>query len=819
MLKSQLLFSVLFTSSITFAQEVNFDKNKKEMSATRIESDIKIDGVLDDDAWAGADIATDFIQFQFKNDMPSKYRTEVKVLYDNTAVYFGAVMYDPAPDSIVTELARRDEFGNGDFFGMVLDTYNDGINGFEFILMASGVQNDSKMIEGGYEDFAWDAVWQSAVEINEQGWVAEIRIPFSAIRFPKKDVQEWGVQFFRDTKHSRDKSSWSYVNPEISGWLQQAGKLKGIENIEAPLRLSVTPYVSAYYDVYNDKPNDLTSTATSFNGGADLKYGINDAFTLDMTLIPDFGQVQSDNQILNLTPFEVYFNENRQFFTEGVELFTKGDIFYTRRVGGRPIGFWDVYNNLGEGDEVISNPQNTKLLNAFKISGRTNGNTGIGIFNAVETETYATIKEAEGGESTVLTSPLTNRNVLVFDQSLKNNSDVYVVNTNVIRNGAYYDANVTAAGLDLRNEKQSFRFIGKGAVSQKFFNTPDSTSVGQAFYLQVGDISGNLKYGTSVDYSGDTYEPNDMGFYPINNLVNYEVHASYNIFKPFWIFNNVGSYIGTNYTRIVNPDAFHNYNIYLETWGTFKNNMQGGLFFNTEPVTTYDYFEPRSPGRYYTYPVNHNVGGWINTDYSKKFALNANMNYRWFDEEGRYRINGSLFPTFRLNDKITFTAGANYEHWPNDVGWVTATEDSIIFGRRDVNTTEAVAYASYTPSVKMSFSIVVRQYWSYAAYNTFYNLQDDGYLGSTSYDTFNDDGSTQDDVNFNAFNVDFVYTWYFAPGSELSFVWKDAIYQFGSQIAPNYFDNMDLVFDSPQDNNFSIKVLYYLDYLYLKKKG
>ncbi|MBK7110335.1 MAG: DUF5916 domain-containing protein [Chitinophagales bacterium] len=818
MFKSNLLVSILLSSGIVFSQDAGFDKNKKELTATRIDSDIKIDGDLNEEAWSNAEIATDFIQFQFKNNLPSAYRTEVKVLYDNTAVYFGAVLYDPSPDSIIAELARRDEFGNGDFFGIVIDTYADGLNGFEFIMMASGVQNDAKMIDGGNEDFAWDAVWQSETHITNQGWVTEIRIPYSAIRFPKKDIQDWGIQFFRDVKHNRDKSSWSYVNPEESGWLQQAGALKGIENIEAPVRLSVSPYVSAYYDVYNDKPIDVTSTGTSLNYGADLKYGISDAFTLDMTLIPDFGQVQSDNQILNLTPFEVYYNENRQFFTEGVELFTKGDIFYTRRIGGRPIGFNDVYNNLNEGDEVIANPQNARLLNAFKISGRTTNNTGIGILNAIETETYATIQDAEGNTEKVLTSPLTNRSVIVFDQSLKNNSDVYFSNTNVIRNGSYYDANVSAAGLDLRNEKNSIRLRANGALSQKFFNA-DSTALGEAFFIELGKISGNFNYGANVDYTGDTYEPNDMGFSQINNIVNYNVHADYSIYEPFWIFNNAGTYYSVDYSRIINPDAFQNFSFYLEGWGTFKNNMEAGIFYYAEPITTYDYFEARSPGRYYTYPTNNNVGGYFSSDYSKKLAVSTNMNYRWFDEEDRNRFNFSLYPTYRINDKMNFSIGAYSENWKNDVGWVNTTADSIIFGRRDVRTIEGSLYASYTPNTKMSFSINLRQYWSYAAYNQFYNLEEDGSLGNTTYDTYNDDGTTDDDINFNAFNIDFSYTWYFAPGSELSVVWKNAIYQFGSEIAPNYFENMDLVFDSPQDNNFSIKILYYLDYLYLKKKS
>ncbi len=229
------------------------------------------------------------------------------------------------------------------FIGIIIDPYQEGLNGLEFFVTASGVQGEAKSYPqggGSSEDFAWDAVWVSEVTITENGWVAELKIPYSAIRFPNEKEQTWGINFVREVKRNRDKSAWNPIDPEIQGFINQSGILKGINDIEAPLRLSVSPYVSAYYDVYSDFENDITSHSTSFNGGADLKVGLNDAFTLDMTLIPDFGQVQSDNQILNLTPFETYFVEQRQFFTEGTELFNKGDLFYSRRVGSTPYNYY-----------------------------------------------------------------------------------------------------------------------------------------------------------------------------------------------------------------------------------------------------------------------------------------------------------------------------------------------------------------------------------------------------------------------------------------------------------------------------------------------
>ena len=794
---------------------------KKELYANRITGQIHIDGILSETEWNGVQVADNFTQFQFNWNVPSAFRTEIKILYDNTAIYIGAIMYDHAPDSIEKSLTARDEFGIADFIGIILDPYQEGLNGLEFFITASGVQGDAKSYPtggGSSEDFAWDAVWVSKVTINENSWIAELKIPYSAIRFPNEKEQVWGINFVRDVKRNRDKSAWNVIDPEIQGFINQSGILKGIKDIEAPLRLSVSPYVATYYDIYSDNQNDITSHSTSFNGGADLKIGLNDAFTLDMTLIPDFGQVQSDNQILNLTPFETYFVEQRQFFTEGTELFNKGDLFYSRRVGSLPYDYFSVYETIDSTSEVINNPSQSHLINAIKVTGRTAKGLGIGVFNAIEGETHAIVRDSTDSEYELLTGPRTNYNVLAFDQSLKNNSFISFVNTNVLRDDEYYDANVSGLSFQFNNEKNIWGIQGGGSASQKFF-PEDGSEVGVKHYLYGGKMGGKKQFMVGYEYTDANYDPNDLGFLQINNLLNFYAGTSYHQFEPFWHFNEFNLSLGSNYTRLVDPDEFHNFNINGDTYAGFRNYLFAGLWFDLEPITTYDYFEPRVPGRFYTYPINYNFGGWISTNYSKKFAIDAESNFRIFEEEGRYRLNIAVTPRYRVNDKILLIASASRYFWPNDIGWVNFSADSIIFGKRDNVTTEAFLQANYTPNVKMSFSLRARHYWSYAKYHEFYNLGDDGNLYQTSYNTFNAKGNSTDNVNFNAFNVDLVYTWFFAPGSELNIVWKNSIYQFGSLLPDNYFGDLEAVFDSPQSNNFSIKVLYYLDYLYLKKKG
>ena len=207
----------------------------------------------------------------------------------------------------------------------------------------------------------------------------------------------------------------------------------------------------------------------------DVKYGINEAFTLDMTLIPDFGQVQSDNKVLNLTPFEVKYNENRPFFTEGTELFNKGNLFYSRRVGGQPLHYGDVENQISSNEEVVKNPVESKLINATKISGRTKSGLGIGFFNALTKPMYAEVEDNNGNKREIETNPLTNYNIVVLDQTLKNNSSISAINTNVTRSGSDYDANVTAGLFNFNNKKNTYNWYGKFALSQLIY--PEAKNV------------------------------------------------------------------------------------------------------------------------------------------------------------------------------------------------------------------------------------------------------------------------------------------------------------------------------------------------------
>ncbi|MCY7410870.1 MAG: carbohydrate binding family 9 domain-containing protein, partial [Chitinophagales bacterium] len=418
------IFLFFLFSSLANAQ-------KPILPATRITIAPKIDGKLDDAAWKDLPVVNTPITYSPEYGKPASQKTEVRLGYDDVAIYVGVYMYDSLPRQIKKQLGSRDDVGAlADVFTIGLGPYNDGLNGYRLSVSAAGVQSDEKGSPSNQHDASWDAVWQSAVSINNDGWVCEMKIPYSAIRFPSQEIQDWGLQFGRSIATNGELDLWSPVDPKIPGIITQWGTLVGLTNIEPPLRLSFSPYLTAGIQStpISSDPVDY-QTDKILSGGMDVKWGINESFTLDATLIPDFGQVQSDNLVLNISPFETKFNEKRPFFTEGTELFNQdfsngggSQLFYSRRIGGTPIHYYDVYDQLGENETLIKNPSDTKLYNATKFSGRTDDGLGIGVLNAVSRPAYAEIKNDEtGAVRTVETNPVTNYNVFVLDQTLKNN--------------------------------------------------------------------------------------------------------------------------------------------------------------------------------------------------------------------------------------------------------------------------------------------------------------------------------------------------------------------------------------------------------------
>ena len=782
---------------------------KKEYNTVRISSPPKIDGLLDDSIWKNIPVASDFTQSEPNPGLPSRMKTEVKFAYDNSAIYIGAMMYDTHPDSILCELSKRDNvfFGpNADAFGFIIDTYHDGQNGVFLGVTSCGVQTDTKISEPDIMDDSWNVAWESKVSITDKGWIAEFRIPYSVLRFPKKDIQEWGINFTRQIRRYRELSNWNPVKPTEQGFVHQSGILNGVSNIDSPLRLSFSPYVSSALNNYGGK------NYFSVNGGADVKYGINESFTMDMTLIPDFGQVRSDDKILNISPFEIRYDEQRGFFTEGTDLFNRANLFYSRRIGGTPIAFEDVNNKIDSNEVVLKNPNSSQLYNATKISGRTRSKLGIGFLNATTANTFAVVKDTlAGNERTILTNPVTNYNVFVLDQALKNNSFISLANTNVSRVGNYKNANVTGTQFKLNTKTNKWAIKGIACVSQLFFSDSSKPVLGHTYNVSAGKISGN--YGNELIYrqTSNTYDCNDLGYIERNNEAGLFFHQWYNIYKPFWIINKMSNGFGINYFMLYKPRVYTNFNIAESTDIDFKNYFTAGINWWVHPFVNYDYYEPRSEGRYYVSPAFYGINPYFSSDSRKNFHLEGSFGYGKYNERSRSTYNFSISPRYRFSDKFNMSYSYEKIIQKDDVGWVANENDTIIFGVRDRNDITNTLEANYIFTSTMSLSLRTRHYWSQVKYTDYFALNDKGKSSATSY-------AEENNINFNAVTVDMTYTWQFAPASEISMVWKNAIFTQGTRLLNNYLDNFNKTFESPQLNSFSIKILYYLDYQNLKRK-
>ena len=793
----------------------SLNNNKQTLKINKTEQAPIIDGVLGDEVWKNAALANNFIQFEPYNGSAPSLPTEVRILYDNHAIYIGAMMYDNNPDSIIKDLGVRDEFSslNSDLFTVIISTFNDGVNASEFMVSASGVQSDGKHT-GNRVDKNWDAVWESEVRIVENGWVVEMKIPYSALRFSKNGEQTWGINLYRHIRRSREWSSWNYVDNQVQGKINQMGEISGLKNITPPLRLSVTPYVSAYIE----KNAETGDWGNNFNAGMDLKWGINQSFTLDMILIPDFGQVQSDDEILNLSPFEVRYDEKRPFFTEGTELFNKGNIFYSRRIGGRPKDYYEVYNHLKENEQIVLNPLETKLINATKISGRTENGLGVGFFNAITGPVDAEIKDTLNDTKRLYrTQGLTNYNMLVLDQSLKNNSYFSLSNTNVLHAEENYTANVTATEFSLRDKNNSYKFYGQGALSQHY---TDSTELGHKYFLQFAKTSGKFMFEIQHVIESDTYDPNDMGYVRVNNESSWDLELKYDIKEPFWKVLNWDNQISFKHKSLYKPREYSDFEINFRSNTTFaKSYTHVGFFAEVRPFKRYDFFEPRVDGWKLELPRTAIVNTWLSTDYRKKLAFNFRFgSWTSFDDD-QYGYWGRFGPRFRLSDKWLLIYHIDAHNRFNSYGYVNSFVNEygntiIHMGERDQLTFTNTLNTNYIFNNKISLSFRMRHYWSRVEYTDFNQLLPSGKLSpSIGYNTYGNAA----DFNYNAFTIDMQYLWRFAPGSEMSLVWKNAIYTGGNEIINNFVDNLENTFAAPQINSISLKILYYLDYQYLMK--
>ena len=780
-------------------------EHEKSMVTKRISNPPKINGKLDDECWKEIPSAHLYYQFEPYTGKEATENTEVKVAYDDYGIYVLAVCYDKHIDSIQHVFTTRGNvFKNTENFYIFLDTYHDGQNAYGFGVSVDNVQDDFKATDGGENiDGTWDAVWESKTTIDKNGWYAEFKIPYSAIRFPKGSKQEWTIDFAREIRRKREITNWCPTPPTTSAFVPKMRPLVGVENVIPPPRLSLSPYTSAYY--FNEGKNN----SSAFKLGADIKYGISESFTLDMTLIPDFGQVVSDQLVKNLSPYEIQYQERRPFFLEGAELFSKNDIFYSRRIGEVSNYFYDKNYSF---DHLKNEPQQSKLLNAFKISGKTKKNLSIGVLNSVTNNMYVGLFDSLQNETKSLYEPLTNYNVFVTEKTLKNNSHIGFINTNVTRTHKGNDANVSGVDAKFYNKKNSY-VIASFFNHSSIFNVKDKEFKalnGNQAGIGIGKITGMWQMGYNLEATDNTYNPNDLGFLSKNNYINQNFSINQYITKPFW---KILKMVNTLYFERENNFTTKKmaYNLFMiKTNMDWKNYLTVVSHIAVKPNTQRDFYDPRTFGYFVNIPKTYQSRTYFSSDYRKTLALDGYLDYVFLDEHHRDKLAYSIMPRIRASKRLLINYAYEYALFRNQKGFVTKSNDIIYLGKRDVKEINNSVKVNYVFNNLSSMQLVARHYWSGARYSEYYTLQNNGQLNPIA-------DNLDADYNFNAWTLDLIFNWQFAPGSLMTIAWKNIVYENNPTNKFSYVDNFNSTFNQTLSNSFSVKILYYLDAARLRK--
>ncbi len=797
-----LLLFLLFISTISYSQ-------KKRLNALA-SGNINIDGKLDEEIWQFAPIASDFFMYYPDNGklVGQDKKTEVQVVYNDNGVFIAAKLFDNEPSKMLDEITQRDNVGSSELFGVFINGFNDSQQDFRFYVSLSGVQTDCVFTNQNGEDLSWDAIWISETQKTDFGWVVEMEIPYAALRFPKNKIQTWGINFFRENRRDRQYMTWNPIDLNIPNDSAQSGILTGIEDVETPTRLFLIPYSSFYLN-----SSEYEKTRGELKGGLDIKYGLNDAFTLDAILVPDFGQTKYDDIILNLGPFEQQFTENRPFFTESTDLFQKGNIFYSRRIGENLASIETAPN-----ETIEDFPNSIKLINALKISGRNKSGLGIGVLNAVSEKTSVTVRNTDTNQTkTALLEPLANYNVFVLDQRFRQNSSVSFVNTNVLKNGAYKDANVSAFVYDLNTKANSYNL--KGDFKYSYINQTGNADNKTGFNtsMSIGETIGKFRYSLYGQYVSKDFDNNDLGiiyqthFYSLNGNINYR------ILNPNKYFNSFNA-------KIESINEFENKTGKVQTsliklsfnTITLKNN-EIGYGFVISPTKTYDFYEPRSfdESKYVIVPESFKLYGYYTSNFNHKFALDIYPQVIKLNEKNRINYRLSFSPRYRFNDHFSLIYSFEIFKQVNNIGSAQDYDNLSVFTRRNVISYNNNLQGKYAINNKMNFNLSVRHYWAYATSNKFLTLENDGNLTENTTYTNNVDS------NFNAWNLDLSYNWWFAPGSQVSVLYRNFNLNtetYGSDFSKSLGRNLSDSFNNDNLNHiFSISVRYFIDYNTLKK--
>ncbi|MEN1784210.1 MAG: DUF5916 domain-containing protein [Bacteroidota bacterium] len=681
-----------------------------------------IDGLLDDSIWSTVEWGGDYIENRPDENTPPSYQTRFKILYDSKYLYIGVQCFDEDPEAIVKRMSRRDGF-DGDWVEFNIDSYHDKRTAFSFTVTAAGVKGDELVSQNGNNwDDSWNPIWYTRTHVDDEGWTAEFKIPFSQIKFGKETDQVWGLQSTRRFFREEERSLWQRVPVDAPGWVSEFGELHGLKNIESQRQLEVQPYVVASGETYEPEEGNpfRTGDDTDLNVGLDAKVGITNDLTLDLTVNPDFGQVEADPSAIALDGFQIFFREQRPFFVENNNIFNfnlsqseagntfgADNVFYSRRIGRSPQGSPDTDDGA-----FVDQPENTQIIGAAKFSGKTKDGWAIGALESVTARKYATIAEGDDRRREVV-EPLTNyfvgrlqkdfndRNSYIGGIFTAVNRDALVDNVSFLHRQAYtggFDfmhqwnnriwfvrgnlnwSHVRGSTEAIQNTQESITHLFQRVDADHVtVDTEKTTLTGTGGNLQFGKSGdGHFVFETGTTWRSPELEMNDIGFQLRSDDIRHYAWAGYRTLKPDSTFRRVG----INYNHWSAWDFGGNHNelrFNTNSWQNWANNWFSNLGFTYTPIQ-YSNFALRGGPRLRRSPE---LSFWnrVSTDNRKKVQFRFSQNGRKAVDNSIQRYNIelglryqpidalqiSLFPEYQINndklqyiDNIDTDAGVRY---------------------------------------------------------------------------------------------------------------------------------------------------------------
>jgi len=831
-----------------------------------------IDGRMDDPVWEKAEWATNFTQREPNDGAAPHQQTAFKIVYDEKNLYVSVRAYDNEPNQIVRRVTRRDQF-DGDWVEINIDSYFDHRTGFSFTINAAGVKGDEAISNDGDNwDTNWNPVWFGEVSIDNEGWVAEMRIPLSQLRFGNKEEQTWGIQVQRRIFRKQERSVWQYIPQNTPGWVSFFGELQGLKGIKPSRRLELLPYsVGSTRQFKQEKGNPFaTGELNKLSGGLDAKVGVTSDLTMDVTVNPDFGQVEADPSQVNLTAFETFFAEKRPFFIEGQDIldyklaggdgsFSNDRLFYSRRIGRSPHGYPSLNN--GEYTKV---PENSSIAAAAKITGKTKSGISIGILDAVTDKEEAEIDNL-GQRRFEVVEPRTNffvsRVQKDFNKGVSAIGGMFTATHRDLTGSSLNDLNRAAysGGIDFRHQwhNRTYYIEGlsvfsnirgdKAAIqaaqlsSRRYYQRPD------ADYLEydpnrtsLTGHGGNLSLGRGGNHSlrlnfGMTWrspglELNDLGFVRQADRVMQSAWAGYRITKPFGIFNrlnvNLNQWRGWNFGG---ETVFKGGNI--NGGGQLKNYwfVWGGLGREGENLAT----TALRGGPALRLPGQWNQWLDLGSDERKAVRVGAFMFNSWKDEGDTQSHEAGFNVSFRPLNALSLRVNPFYSTNKENLQYVDTRpyndDTRYIFGHLDQKTLGITLRFDYSVTPNLSLQYYGQPFVSagkYAQFKRITSPRADRY--EERFQTFtneikfdeqegvfnvdeNADGQTdyafdKPDFNFRQFRSNFVMRWEYIPGSTLFLVWSQGRTGFEPNGEFSFRNNVRDLFNVFPENVFLIKL-------------